>query len=67
MRKKYAQMKTEVQCARNTSISYPKSSKLFKIRTSIDRKKTRELTSEEYAENLSELLGKNGRHVTARF
>ena len=51
-------MKMEIQYARDTSISYPKSSRLFRIRASIDGKKTWQLTAEEFAQNLSILLGK---------
>ena len=52
-------MKIEVQVARDTSLSIPKSSSIFRIRKSkTPGEKSRELKPEEFGQNLKTLLDK---------
>ena len=52
-------MKTEVMYARDTSLSVPKTNPVFRIRTmKVHGKKSRQLTPEEFGDNLKILLNK---------
>ena len=56
---KKKRMKMEVQYARDTSMSIPRSNPIFQIRTKKQQgKKARDLTAEEFGENLKSLINK---------
>ena len=69
MKEKRKRMKMEVQYARDTSLSIPKSNPLFRIRTFKQvGKKARDLSAQEFGENLKQVINKKlaacGKEVT---
>ena len=65
---KVSRMKTEVMYARDTSLSVPKTNPVFRIRTmKVHGKKSRQLTPEEFGDNLKILLNKNLKLWTSLF